>query len=74
MSTTKKRGGYRKLEFTERVKNDPVIAATDLRAFWIMFRSATKAATALGISRRSFFRCVTRLESLGYTVRRPSAE
>ncbi len=68
--TKKKRGGYRKTEFTERIKNDPIIAAVDLRAMWILTKSATKAAKLLGISRRSFFRCVDRLESLGYTVRR----
>ena len=74
MSTPKKRGGYRKIEFSERIKVDPETAAVDLRAFWIFTKSATKAAALLGISRRSFFRCVTHLESLGYTVRRPFEE
>jgi hypothetical protein len=70
--TKPKRGGYRKTEFTERIKNDPIIAAVDLRAMWILTKSATKAAKLLGISRRSFFRCVDRLEALGFDVRRPS--
>jgi biotin operon repressor len=74
MSTPKKRGGYRKAHFLDLSRKEPKWAADLLETTWNGTQSATKAATALGISRRSFFRCVTHLESLGYTVRRPYAE
>lgn len=74
MSTPKKRGGYHKAHFLDLSRKEPKWAADLLEATWSETQSATKAATALGISRRSFFRCVTHLELLGYMVRRPSAE
>lgn len=70
--TKTKKGGYRKTEFTERVKTDPSVAAFDLRVTWEATKSATKAAAVLGISRRSFFRCVDRLNAIGFNIAAPS--
>lgn len=72
MTTSKKQGGYRKIEFGELVRVDPACAAFGLREAWVMDRSATKAANRLGISRRSFFRFVASLRASGFPIDVPS--
>lgn len=68
LGTTKKKGGYRKAQFTALVRTDPSVAASDLHAAWQATLSARQAAKLLGVSRRTFFRCVEFLRSLGFDV------
>ncbi len=72
MTTKTKKGGYRKTDFGDLVKANPERAAKVLRDAWASEGGSTKAAKKLGISRRSFFRCADRLESMSYDVGRSS--
>ena len=67
-----KKGGYRKIEFGELVRENPECAVFDLREAWLSDGSATKAARRLGISRRSFFRFVASLRVAGFAIDVPS--
>jgi hypothetical protein len=72
MKRKKKQGGYRKTEFGDLVKADPAQAAALLRDAWAREGGSKKAAKSLDISQRSFFRCVLRLEAVGFNIDRPS--
>lgn len=72
MKRKKKQGGYRKTAFGELVKINPEQAATMIRDAWEREGGSKKAAASLDISQRSFFRCVLRLEAVGFSIDRPS--
>lgn len=67
-----KKGGYRKIEFGQLMRENPECAAFGLREAWASDGSATKAARRLGISRRSFFRFVALLRAAGFAIDMPS--
>jgi transcriptional regulator of acetoin/glycerol metabolism len=71
MSERQRKGGYRKSDFGTLVKTDPKRAAQLLTETWTKEGGSTKAAKQLNISRSSFFRCIRRLTTLGYTVLPP---
>lgn len=73
MSTSTKRGGYRKTKFGELLKKDPERAACVLQEVWTKEGESSRAAKILDVSRSTFFRAVVRLDSLGFFITAPTS-